>query len=76
MFIFLTPKIVNDPSIELERIRMMEMFRRPGDLPEFLCRLEEAEDWERAHTIHGSLMWLFGRPPERCFIPIGEYDGR
>lgn len=76
MFILLTPKIVYDPVEDLERIKMLEMCRRPGDIPEFLCQVVEAQEWERTHIIHGSLMIFFGRPEERCICPVEEYDGR
>lgn len=76
MFIFITPKIVYDPVEDLERIRMLEMCRRPGDIPSFLCCLEEARERERNNHIYGSLSLLFGRPRERCIYPQGEYDGR
>lgn len=76
MIIFITPKIITDPSIELERIKMQEMCRRPGDIPAFLCRLETALEWEANRLFHDSLTMLFGRKPERCVWPQGEYDGR
>lgn len=75
MFIFLTPKIVYDPVEDLERIRALEVIRRPGDIPYFLCAQDEAREWERQKLIHGSLEIIFGRPPERCVGPAGEYDG-
>lgn len=76
MIIFITPKIIVDPSIELERLKMEEMCRRPGDIPAFLCRLEAAQEWESNRLFHDSITMLFGRRPERCVWPQGEYDGR
>lgn len=76
MFIFLTPKIVADPCEDLERIKLLEVARRPGDLPYFLCALDEAREYERELLIHGSMQMIFGRMPERCICPEGEYDGR
>ncbi len=76
MFIFLTPKIIADPAEELVRLRNDEMTRRPGDIPAFMCRLVQARECERNRCLKGSMMMLFGRPPERCFYRIGEYDGR
>lgn len=76
MFIFLTPKIIYDPVEDLERIRALEVMRRPGDIPSFLCAIDEAREWERQRLIHGSLEIIFGRPPERCVGTLGEYDGR
>lgn len=81
MFVFITPKIITDPCEELERIKLHQMCLRPGDIPEFLCTLVEAEKWERQNTLQGSMRILFGRTPERCIASPGckaleEYDGR
>lgn len=76
MFIFLTPKIIFDPCDDLERIKLAEMTRRPGDIPPFLCSLVAARDWERNNIAYGTMTMLFGPPPERCYYPVGEYDGR
>lgn len=76
MIIFITPRIIVDPCIELERIKMEEMCRRPGDIPAFLCKLEAAQEWEANRLFHDSITMLFGRRPERCVWPQGEYDGR
>lgn len=77
MFIFLTPKIINDPAEDLCRIRRHELCRRPGDIPEFLCHLVEARDWDRRRVMQGTMAILFGRPAECCVsIGSGEYDGR
>lgn len=75
MFVFITPKIVSDPSEDLERIRMIEMARRPGDIPEFLCQIEHAFNMEKNRLMQGTMTILFGRPPVRCLAPVGEYDG-
>ena len=87
MFIFITPKIVIDPACDLEWIRTEEMLRRPGDLPEFLCGLVEAELCEKNRLLDGWMTTLFGQDPGRCHTPgwidldtcskaQGEYDGR
>lgn len=87
MFIFITPKIVIDPACDLEWIRSEEMIRRPGDIPEFMCVLVEAEECERNRLLSGWMTTLFGREPGRCYTPgwqnndtcsqsLGEYDGR
>lgn len=87
MFIFITPKIVIDPACDLEWIRSEEMIRRPGDIPEFMCVLVEAEECERNRLLSGWMTTLFGREPGRCYTPgwqnndtcsesRGEYDGR
>ncbi|MBN9377440.1 MAG: hypothetical protein BGO14_10130 [Chlamydiales bacterium 38-26] len=79
MFIFITPKIIVDPKEELERYRYIELTRRPGDVPYFLCCLEKARNEEKDRLLRGTMQLLFGREPERCGpLPasIGEYDGR
>lgn len=88
MFIFITPKIVIDPACDLEYIRQEELRRRPGDIPEFLCELVCAREWESRRLFEGWLTTLFGRDPGRCYSPgwhdddtcatqtQGEYDGR
>lgn len=77
MFIVLTPKIIVDPKEDLERYRFIELTRRPGDVPYYLCSLEKAREAEKTALMHNTMKLLFGRPPERCG-PIfrGEYDGR
>ncbi len=77
MFIFITPTIVYDPVCDLERIRDIEMNRRPGDIPPFMCRLVEAQQFEKNRLFAASMAIIFGRKPDRCvFYPDGEYDGR
>lgn len=69
MFIFLTPTIISDPLDDFERIKCEEMRRRPGDIPEFLCRLVAARDLEKNRVLAGSMRILFGPDPERCRTP-------
>jgi general secretion pathway protein D len=76
MFIFLTPKIIYDPVEDLERLKCLEMARRPGDLPEFLAAIVEAQEWEREHLVQGSMKILLGRPRDRLIVLPGEWDGR
>ncbi|MFV0340910.1 MAG: type II secretion system protein GspD [Parachlamydiaceae bacterium] len=87
MFIFITPKIISDPACDLEWIRQEELARRPGDVPEFMCSLIEAEECEKNRLLKGWMTTLFGRenPPcyspgwhndDTCGNPRGEYDGR
>lgn len=76
MIIFITPRIISDLCDDLDRLRWVELTRRPGDIPEFICCLEAAKLWEREFTMEGTMKMLFGRQPERCFDSEGEYDGR
>jgi general secretion pathway protein D len=87
MFIFITPRIINDPACDLEWIRQEEMCRRPGDLPEFMCCLIQAQQAEKERLFEHTLTMLLGRRENRlyspawhnddtCENPTGEYDGR
>jgi general secretion pathway protein D len=76
MFIFITPKIISDPIEDFERVRLMDLCKRPGDLPAFLANLNEALEFEKRRLLQGSLTILFGRPPPRYICEEGEYDGR
>lgn len=77
MFIFLTPKIITDPSDELECLKMQEVVRRPGDIPAFLANLVQAEEAERNRLFNGTMTMLFGREPDRVVDDEGcQYDGR
>lgn len=59
MFIFITPRIIKDPrdSVILEREK--ELKKRPGDIPEFLQKLEEAKQKEKKKLFEDSLKVLF-----------------
>ena len=76
MFIFITPRIIEDSSQALDRIRTKELSRRPGDSPELIrCQLDAIEAEKRSMFEEGMKM-LFGRdcdPRDRCYW---EYDGR
>ncbi len=76
MFIFMTPKIIYDPVTDFEMIRCEEMRRRPGDIPEFLCCLVAARNYEKNRLMEGAMTILFGREPDRCYSPCywTDYD--
>jgi len=81
MFIFMTPKIIAEPAVELERLRSEEMCRRPGDVPGFLCALVDAREKEKNQLMKETMVMLFGRKPDRCVntekcAEGSEYDGR
>lgn len=73
MFIFMTPKIISDPGEDMERIKRIEMTRRPGDIPEFMCKLYEARQMEKERLFEGTMRVLFGMPWDRCYSPYGEH---
>ncbi len=60
MFFFITPKIITDPKEELLVIRCQELERRPGDIPEFMCRLVQARDREKKRLFSNSIRTFFG----------------
>lgn len=60
MFIFITPKIVQDPLYDLQIIRKKELEKRAGDIPAFLQRLEEAKRKEKQKIFEDSLNLIFG----------------
>lgn len=59
MFVFITPHIVRNPVDDLRRIRQIEYQMRPGDIPEFLERLDEAKTAQRKKLFENSLQMLF-----------------
>jgi general secretion pathway protein D len=59
MFIFITPRIIRDPTDDLRRIRQSEYRKRAGDIPEFLACLDEAKNQERNKMFSNSLKMLF-----------------
>ena len=73
MFIMITPRIIKDPKEELEWIKQEEFKRRPGDLPEYICRLSHALRCERERAFEGSLDLVFGPRYDRCYTP-GWYN--
>jgi general secretion pathway protein D len=77
MFIFITPKIIYDPVEDLERIKMEELNKRPGDLPEFLLLVESARQHEKERLLSATMRILFGRESAELYPTVcGEYDGR
>lgn len=62
MFIFITPKIVLDPKEDLDRLRTEELKKRPGDIPEFLIKVEQARDKEQQKFFSQSLKLFYGQP--------------
>ncbi|MCH9608558.1 MAG: Type 3 secretion system secretin [Chlamydiales bacterium] len=79
MFVFITPKIIDDPIEDAQRLKKEELKKRPGDVPEFLHELLEAKAREKKRLFQGSLTALFGRTEGSVSASRkhqGEYDGR
>ncbi|MCB1082105.1 MAG: type II secretion system protein GspD, partial [Chlamydiia bacterium] len=60
MFFFITPRIIFDAKGELEMLRHEQLMKRPGDLPEFLERVQEAKRKHKTRLFDNSLKLLFG----------------
>ncbi|MEX1013126.1 MAG: type II secretion system protein GspD [Waddliaceae bacterium] len=76
MFIFITPKIISDPKEDFRQIREQELCKRPGDIPAFLCRLNEAQEREKNRLFKQWMTVLLGHEKPGYYCPAGEYDGR
>jgi general secretion pathway protein D len=76
LIIFMTPKIISDPVDDFARLRAEYLCRRPGDLPAFMYKLNEALECEKERLFQGYMSILFGRPRPRYICEEGEYDGR
>ncbi len=61
MLIFITPKIIKDPIEDLRRERAYLLKKRPGDIPEFMQRLEESRNQERRKLFENSIKLLFDK---------------
>ena len=58
MFIFITPRIVEDPVSDFEKFKSVDLKRRPGDSPELLKKLLEAKTLEQEKAYRMSLKQL------------------
>ncbi len=76
MFIFITPKIIVDPSEDMERLKYQQLCRRPGVIPAFLGRLDRARENEKKRLFEGYMNLILGQQPSPLYCPPGEYDGR
>lgn len=63
MFIFITPRVISDPIEDLKKLKMKELTRRPGDIPELLTRIIQAKEEEKERLIENSLHQLLNINP-------------
>jgi general secretion pathway protein D len=63
MYIFITPHIIRDPVDDLRRLRQEEYQKRPGDIPEFLMRIDQAKACERKNLFDNSIKMLLDKNP-------------
>ena len=59
MFFFITPHIVPEPGEAFEKLRIEDLKKRPGDIPEFLAKVVEARDKESKRFFAKSLNIFF-----------------
>ena len=59
MLFFITPKIVYNPKEQMEQIRIEELKKRPGDIPEFMDKMQEAQEQQKREFLSNSLRALF-----------------
>ena len=61
MIFFITPHIIFDAKGELDKLRREQLMKRPGDLPEFLEKIQEAKRRKQNRLFDNSLKLLFGK---------------
>ena len=61
MFIFLTPRILPEKNEEYKIMRQKELLKRPGDLPEFLEEVLQAQKQEKRRLFERGLKLVFDR---------------
>lgn len=62
MFMFLTPHVIDDDDGDMKHLRYEMLMKRPGDLPEFLERIQEAKSRKKQKLFTQSYKLLFGTP--------------
>jgi len=92
LIIFMTPKIIHDPCEDIERIKFEKLCQRPGELPCFMCRMNESREYHQRRAFSHTFKILCGNrsngyfPTQIGCVPAsfnrggycscGEYDGR
>jgi general secretion pathway protein D len=79
MFVFITPKIINDPLEDGERIKREELRKRPGDVPELLQSVLSAKASQKKRLFEESMKALLGRKEPAVNARTNgpaEYEGR
>lgn len=61
MFIFITPHIIKDPKIDVEKQKKFDLQKRQGDLDEFLKELDFAKNLEKKKIFENSLKLFFDK---------------
>ncbi len=60
MFMFLTPHIIDDDDQQMKELRYDLLMQRPGDIPEFLERIQQAKNAKKQKLFVNSFKLLFG----------------
>jgi len=60
MFMFLTPHVIDDDDQQMKELRTELLMQRPGDIPEFLERIQAAKNAKRQKLFVNSFKLLFG----------------
>jgi len=76
LVIFMTPKIISDPREDFARLRREHLCKRPGDLPCFIAKLNEALECEKNRCLQGYMTILFGPKRPRYICEEDEWHGR
>ncbi len=61
MFIFITPRIIKDPSSERLNLKKAKLNLRPGDSEDILKRIQEARELEKVDVLKEGIHLLFDR---------------
>lgn len=60
MFFFITPTIIRDPKEQMDRLKTEELKKRPGDTPEYLEKLLQAQAKEKKKFFRQGYQMIFG----------------
>ena len=60
MFFFITPRVILDREEAIIECRRQELMKRPGDLPEFLEKVEASRQRQKKKLFNNSFKLLFG----------------
>lgn len=66
MFVFITPTIIYDQCEGIEKVKRDQLYRRPGDIPLFMCAVDEARNLERERRMWASMQIAYGREREEA----------
>jgi general secretion pathway protein D len=55
MFIFITPTVISDPVYDIKKVQIEELRKRPGDIPEFIEKLDKAKQDQKQKQFEKSM---------------------